>query len=326
MKVAIIGAGNNAQGHVDSLNRIEGVTIVGIADAAIDKAEPMAYSVGAKAYADHRALLEAAKPDVVWICTPCWLHADQTIDCAAAGAHVMCEKPMALSLEDCDRMLAAVQANKVKLMVDQTTRYMPALIEIKRRFMSGDFGALVNAWSIRQSYHQAEPGSWRRDGDKSGGIVMEWEIHEIDFVRSIGGEVSQVYAHTDYSRPEAPTFLDHFSALLTFADAGYGNLEASQSCAIGQSGRGLVGTEGTVEALGAQRYRLRTHDMSQIETIEIPADPDEGMRLTPNRQFIEAIRNDEPSPVPGEDARKNIEIGLAIVGSGQTGEVVRLPL
>lgn len=326
MRVAIIGAGKNAQGHVQSLTCIDDVTVVGVADAVISQAEQLAQQVGARAFVDHHTLLEKMRPEAVWICTPCWLHAEQMVDCAAAGAHVMCEKPMALNLADCNRMIAAAAEHNIQFMVDQTTRYMPALVEIQRRFRRGDFGDLVNAWSIRQAYHRAEPGSWRLDGDKSGGIVMEWEVHEIDFVCSIGGAVKQVYAHTAYSRPEAPTFLDHFSALLSFANGGYANLEASQSCAIGQGGRGLVGTEGAVEALGAQSYRLCTHEMQEIETIELPVNPAEGMRLTPNRQFIESILNNEPSPVSGEDARKNIEIGLAIVRAGQLGEVVHLPL
>ena len=323
-RVAIIGAGNNAEGHARSFVQIEGVEVVGVADAALERAEALAATAGGRAFADHRQLLDDCQPEAVWICTPCWLHAEQSVDCARAGAHVMCEKPMALNLADCDRMIAAAKENGVKLMVGQTTRYMPALVELKRRFERGDFGRLVNAWSTRQSYFAGGADSWRFDGEKSGGIVMEWEIHEIDFVRSIGGAVSRVYARTDFSRPEHPSFLDHFSALLSFGGGGYGNLEASQSCLIGQGGRGLVGTEGAAEALGAQRYRLRTAGGDTVEEVEL--DAGQGMRLVPNRQFVEAIRADAPSPVSGEDARHNIEIGLAIVRSGETGQVVDLPL
>ena len=330
MKVAIIGAGNNAQGHANSLAAIDGVTIVGIADPLVERAQAMASESNAQAFADHQTMLDQVKPDAVWVCSPCWLHPEQTVDCAQAGAHIMCEKPMALSLEDCDKMIAAAKDNNVKLMIDQSTRYMPSLLDLKRRFKAGDFGDLVNSWSIRQSYHQMQPGSeWRLEGDKSGGIVFEWEVHEIDFVCSIGGDVSQVYAHTAHSRPEAPTFLDHFSAILTFKNGGYANLEASQSCTVGQSGRGLVGTKGAAQAQGRDTLRIRTLGMDRAETVEVPTDTGavDGLgRLTPNTGFINAIRNDTPSPVPGEDARKNIEIGLAIMQSGQTGDVVKLPL
>ncbi|MDP6038190.1 MAG: Gfo/Idh/MocA family oxidoreductase [Candidatus Latescibacteria bacterium] len=330
MKIAIIGAGNNAQGHANSLAAINDVTIVGIADPQKERAQAMANEVNAQAYVDHQTMLNQAKPDAVWICSPCWLHADQTVDCAQAGAHIMCEKPMALSLEDCDKMIAAAKENNVKLMIDQSTRYAPSLLELKRRFEAGDFGDLVNSWSIRQSYHQVQPGSeWRLEGDKSGGIVFEWEVHEIDFVCSIGGDVTQVYAHAAHSRSEAPTFLDHFSAILTFRNGGYANLEASQSCTVGQSGRGLVGSKGSAQTQGRDTLRIRTLEMERPETVEVPTDTGAASglgRLTPNTEFINAIMNDTPSPVPGEDARKNIEIGLAIIQSGQTGEVVKLPL
>ncbi|MCZ6633973.1 MAG: Gfo/Idh/MocA family oxidoreductase [bacterium] len=330
MKVAIIGAGNNAQGHAQSLAQIEDVAVVGIADLSEDRAQALSAEVGATPFGDYRSMLDEAKPDAVWICTPCWCHAEQAIASMQAGIHVMCEKPMALSLSDCDRMISAAIDNNVKLMVDQSTRYSPSLLELKRIFESGQCGDLVNSWSIRQSYHHVRPGSeWRLEGDQSGGIVFEWEVHEIDFVCSIGGDVSEVYARIAYSREEAPTFLDHFSAILTFKNGGYANLEASQSCTVPQSGRGFMGTRGAAQTKGRDTIQLRTLGMEKPDTIQIPPDAhaSQGLgRFTPNSDFIQAIQNNQPSPIPGEDARKNIEIGLAIIESGKTGNVIQLPL
>lgn len=329
MRVAIIGAGNNAAGHAKSLDAIEEVQIVGITDPATDRAEGLVAEVGGKAYDDHRAMLEAEKPDAVWICSPCFLHARQTIDSAEAGAHVMCEKPMALSLEDCDRMIATARDAGTKIMVDQSTRFMPALVEMKNILDSGRCGDFVKSWSIRESYHVIKnEANWRLDFDKSGGIPFEWEVHEIDFVRSIGGQVTDVYARTAFSRAEAPTFLDHFSAILTFANGGYGNLEASQSQTLPSSGRGFSGTEGSVVATGSQpTLKIKTAEMDAPEEITVGGDPGtvKGLgRLTPNSQFIEAILNDSPSPVPGEEGRINVAIAAAIVESGRTGSVVQL--
>ncbi len=328
MKVAIIGAGNNAAGHVKSLVAIDDVQVVGVADPMTDRAEALASDVGGKAYGDHRAMLVDAKPEAVWVCSPCFLHAQQTIDCAESGAHVMCEKPMALSLEDCDRMIATAKDAGVKIMVDQSTRFMPALIELKRILDSGRCGDFVKSWSLRESYHRIKnEANWRLDFDKSGGIVFEWEVHEIDFVRSIGGDVTDVYARIAFSREEAPTFLDHFSAILTFANGGFGNLEASQSQTLPSSGRGFTGTKGSAVAAGRNTVKVKTADMDEPEEITVEPDPGRDRdlgRLTPNGQFIEAIRNDGPSPVPGEEGRINIAIACAIVESGNTGKVVRL--
>lgn len=330
MRVAVIGAGNNGLGHARCLAAIEDVAVVAVADPALDKAESVVAEVGGEAYADHRVMLEQAKPDAVWISSPCWLHAAHTVDCCQAAAHVMCEKPMALSLPDCDRMIAAARDCGVKLMIGQSTRYGPALLELKRLFESGRCGDLVCAWSTRMSYHQARPETiWRLDGDKSGGIVFEWEVHEIDFVCSIGGKVRQVYAQTAYSRPDVPNFLDSFSAVLTFQNGGYGNLEASQSCTLGMSGRGFIGALGAAQAEGADAVRLKTVDMDAAETVKVPAGDHiaRGLgKLVEDADFIRAIREDDASPIPGEDGRANIEIGLAIVESGKTGQVVKLPL
>lgn len=330
MKVAIIGAGNNGSGHARCLAAMGDVSIVGIADPVSSSAEALAQEVGAKAYADHRPMLDETKPDAVWISSPCWLHAAHTIDCAAAGAHVMCEKPMALNLEDCDRMIAAARESNVKLMIGQSTRYMEPLVELKRVLESGRCGDLVTAWSVRMNHHSPRPNAlWRLDGEKSGGIVFEWEVHEIDFVCSLGGKVTNVYAQTAHSRKDAPTFLDHFAAVLTFGSGGYGVLDASQSCTLGRSGRGFVGTQGAAEAAGRNAVRIRTVDMAEAETIKLDLGDHvaSGLnKLTQDEDFVRAVREDAASPVPGEDGRADVEIGVAIVESGRTGQAVALPL
>jgi len=330
MKVALIGAGNNGAGHMRCVKEIEDIRIVGIADPELARAEELAAGVGGKAYADHRAMLDAEKPEAVWISSPCFLHAEHTVDCAGAGAHVMCEKPMALTLPDCDRMIAAADKNNVKLMIGQSTRYIEPLVELKRIFDSGRLGDLVCSWSVRTNYHRRQAHApWRLQGDKSGGIVFEWEVHEIDFVCSFGGKVSQVYAQTAYTREDAPDFVDHFAAILTFEKSGYASLDASQSCAVGRGGRGFVGTKGAAEAQGRDTVRLRMNDADEVELVQVEpgAHITRGLaKLTQDEDFIRAIRQDDASPVPGEDGRANVEIGLAIVESGRTGQVVKLPL
>jgi len=327
MKIAVIGAGNNASGHARRLAAMQDVKVAGIADPVAEKAAALAEAVGAKAFGDHQEMLEQAKPEAVWISSPCWLHAAQTIDCARAGAHVMCEKPMALTLEDCDRMIEAAAENNVKLMIAQSTRYIASLLELKRILESGRCGELVSAWSVRMSYHKVKPGAeWRLDAAKSGGVVMEWEIHEIDFLRSLGGEVNRVYAQTACSRANAPTFLDNFSGVVSFANGGYGRLEASQSCTLGWGSRGFIGTQGTAIARGKEVH-LKTVDNEEPETVDTSAD---GYitrafgKPAQDADFVRAIREDDVSPITGEDARRNIEIGLAIVASGQSGQPVTL--
>lgn len=326
LRVAVIGAGPNGSSHARGLAKMDDVRVVGIADIVPERAGVVASEIGADVYVDHHELLGKAKPDAVWVSSPNWLHPEHVVDVAEHGIHVMSEKPMGLSLEDCDRMIAAAERNGVKLNIAQTTRYILPLLELKRVYEAGECGELANATSVRMGYHTLRPTSpWRLEHDKSGSCVFEWEIHEIDFVRSIGGQVTHVYAQTARSREEFPTFLDHFSAVLTFADGGYGHVEASQSCFLGQSSRFFVGSKGTARAVGANAIELQTVGMDGPKRYEVEGD---GM-ATQARQdadFIRAIRDDTEPPVPGIEGRINVEIALAIIKSGETGEVIKLPM
>jgi len=301
------------------VSEMEDVQVVGIADPVLASAEAAVAEVGGSAYADHREMLEKTKPDAVWVSSPCYLHAEHTISAAQAGAHVMCEKPMALSLEDCDRMLAATRAAGVKLMIGHSTRYNAPLVEVKRILESGQCGRLINAYSTRMSAFNRPDDPWRLDGNKSGGTIFELHIHEIDFVCSLGGRPKAVYARTAYSRDDAPSFMDNFSALFTFDDGAYATIEASWSCTVGGTTRGFVASKGSAQAQGADGVRLKTTDMDEAETVTAHATP------ALDAACGEGIRNNTPTTIPGEAGRANVELGLAIIESGRTGEVVRLP-
>jgi len=321
MKVALIGAGKNGMGHVKRLAAMDDVTVVAIADTAIEPAEASAASVGAKAYGDHRAMLEEARPDAVWVSSPNWLHAEHTVDCANAGCHVMCEKPMALNLEDCDRMIEAARASNVQLTIGQSLRYFPGIVEARRILESGRIGDLVSPWSIRMSQFGRADDTWRLAGDKSGGCVMELHVHEIDFVRIVGGEVTQVYAKTAHTWPHAPTFLNHFTAVLGFKNGAFANLEGSWAYPLGMATRGIIGSRGAIEIKGKDAVSVMTTDMDKAEVVKAA-----GSDRTLDDDFVQSLRDGSPPPVTPEDGRANIEIALAIVKSGETGEAVNLPL
>ena len=318
MKVALIGAGNNGRNHMLRVSEMEDVQVVGIADPVLASAEAAVAEVGGTAYADHREMLDQAKPDAVWVSSPCYLHAEHSVDAAEVGAHVMCEKPMALSLEDCDRVLTATRESNVKIMVGHSTRYNAPLVEMKRILESGRCGRLINAYSTRMSAFNRPDDPWRLDGDKSGGTIFELHIHEIDFVCSLGGRPKEVYARTAYSRDDAPSFMDNFSALFTFEDGAYATIEASWSCTVGGTTRGFVASKGSAQAQGADAVRLMTTDMDQADVVKAPATP------LLDADFVQAIRDSTPVSIPGEDGRANVEIGLAIVDSGRTGQIVQL--
>ena len=195
----IIGAGNNGKGHAKCLSAIDGVEIVGFADPAPEAAKAACDELGGKPFEDYQDLLGAGV-DAVWICSPNFMHAEQAVAAAEAGVHVMCEKPMCLSLEEADAMIAAHKAAGTKLMIGQSTRYGSALRKLLQMLEEGVFGRLIACWSTRLGHYKPlSPDHWRVDPVKSGGVKMEWEIHEIDVLRCIGGRVASVYGSVGFS-------------------------------------------------------------------------------------------------------------------------------
>ncbi|MEW6359269.1 MAG: Gfo/Idh/MocA family oxidoreductase [Planctomycetota bacterium] len=327
--VGVIGAGNNGKGHARCLSHIEGVKIVGFADAVLDAAQAACNEFGGKAFTNHNDLLGAGV-DAVWVCSPNFMHAEQSVAAAKAGVHVMCEKPMALTLSECDAMIAAHKAAGTKLMIGQSTRYGGALAELLKMLRDGVFGRLVACWSTRLGHHAApSPNHWRINPKLSGGVKMEWEIHEIDVLRCIGGRVASVYGSMGYSREDAPTFDDTFAAILNFEGGAFGRLDASQGARIGFSNRGLIGSRGMAYLYGRNEIRYKTDDTEKMETVVVPLKEHEKAdanlaKLDEDTDFIRACRDNREPTITGEDARVNIEIALGILKASDAKQVVEL--
>ena len=331
LKVGIIGSGKNGAGHAACLNAIEEARIVAFADVAYENAQALAERYNAKAFHDHRELLDHGV-DAVWICSPQFVHAEQAVDAAEAGVHVMCEKPMALTLDEADAMIGAAKKNSTKLMIGQSTRYSHQLSKMKAMLEAGDLGRLVACWSTRLGHHQPpSPNHWRMDPAKSGGVKLEWEVHEIDVLRCFGGRVLTVSGKVAYGREDAPSFDDTFAAILGFENGALGRLDASQAARIGFTNRGIMGTKGMAYARGQDEIVLRSekHPSGNVVKVDLPEYLTGEVRLAKKGQdgdFIRAILDNDKSPISGEDGRADIEIALAILESSQKDEVIRLDL
>jgi len=197
VKVAVIGAGNNARGHAQGLAVMEDVQVVGIADPVVDKAEALASDVGGRAYADHRVMLDEAKPDAICISSPCWLHAQQAADCLAAGVHVLCEKPTAMDAGEAARMLAAAEAAGRVHMIDHELRFNPNRMHIAELISEGALGEIrhVDISNIGKSWTDpaSRPsGDWWSLAEKGGGRLGANGSHQVDLLRWWLGEVAWV--------------------------------------------------------------------------------------------------------------------------------------
>ncbi|HLZ07868.1 MAG TPA: Gfo/Idh/MocA family oxidoreductase [Chloroflexota bacterium] len=324
--VGIVGAGGIGVVHAESYGRLEGVKIVGIADVDAGRGQKLADQVGARYYATVSALVANADVQAVSICLPHALHAEATIAAAAAGKHVLCEKPIATTLDDADRMIRACRDAGVKLMIGQTHRFRPEHLEARRLLDEGTIGQVLFVNDLIW---------WAREGDESlqwrgeiamngGGIFMDNGVHAADRLRWwLRSEVTSVTARIGRGRGLIEGE-ENGTALLGFANGATAVLQqalgtpASASCCYVE----FVGTHGVVRVDTWQGLKISLRG-KPWETVEYPKDGLGGFDLE-LFEFVSAIRENREPAVTGEDGRAAFAIIGAIYESARKRTTVEL--
>jgi len=195
---AVAGCGVISRFHLDAIRSIEDAALCGVYDPVEASARAAAQAYGTRAYPDYDALLADPQVDAVCICTPSHLHAPLALQAVAAGKHVLIEKPVALTLEDCDAVAAAARAAGVQVGVVSQLRYGPAVARVKRALESGALGRITRCdlymkYFRPQSYYDS--GTWRgTQAMDGGGALMNQGIHGVDLVRYLMGPADSIYA------------------------------------------------------------------------------------------------------------------------------------
>jgi len=208
INVAIIGVGGIAGGHIAAYQGLENARLVALCDKIPERArgegrtitinigtgekQPLAVE---KSYTDYRDCLADPEIEVVDLCLPSDLHASVAIAALEAGKHVLSEKPMALNVEDCDRMIAAANANNRLLMVAQVIRFWPEYLVLKELVDSGKYGKLRTAAFRRiSSVPQWTSDGWMTDPKRGGGCTLDLHVHDADFINYLLGLPREIYA------------------------------------------------------------------------------------------------------------------------------------
>jgi UDP-N-acetyl-2-amino-2-deoxyglucuronate dehydrogenase len=337
--VGIAGAGTIGAVHAEALDELQGTRLVAVAEAREVTGHKLAEAHGAEWHADFGELLGRSDMDVVVICTPSGLHPDQAVAAARAGKHVITEKPMATTLEGANRMIHACREAGVTLTVIYQYRFNRDALRLKRAVEAGLFGrpVLGNAfvhWHRTQEYYEERGGwrgTWALDG---GGALMNQSIHAVDLLQWILGPVESIcgYAETLAHDIEAE---DTASAALRFASGALGTIQGTTSAHRDSPLRiEIRGTEGSATMEGS---RLTLWQPSREEEIFSARDHeslpesqgDEPLGAAHRRQLKEifaALREGREPPIPGEEARKAVEIVLGIYRSAASEERVTFPL
>ncbi len=343
----IIGCGAIAPWHAKSILAIENAKLLSVCDIVQSKAEKLAEEYGApKAVTDYREMLEDPHIDAVCICTPSGTHADIGIDAANAGKHILTEKPIDITLPKIDEFISAAEKCGVKLGVIFQRRTSCFWQQIREVVQSGVLGKMIlgdaylKYYRSQDYYDSAEwRGTWALDG---GGALMNQGVHCVDLLQWIMGPVDTVFAYADHLARDIEVE-DTAVAAVKFKNGAFGVIEGTTSVYPGMDHRlefhgkkGTIAIQGEsiahwnvpdeVSDLGNSFSTKAGVDIKKGTACSAPTESAiEGHRLL-IKDLIEAILEDRKPLVTGQEARKSIEIVLAIYESAKTGRAVSLPL
>ncbi len=186
MKIALIGAGGMAASHFEAYKRIPEAEVIAVVDSCPQRASEIAGYYHAEVYTDIDHMLAACKPDIADICVPSFLHYEYSVKCMKKGIHTFCEKPMAHTLEDAEKMMTVAKECGVRLMIGQVLRFWPEYEYLKKFHDEMPFGK-VKYFSMSRYYGAHPTGSWYMDPEKCRMNCFEMHIHDSDFVNYLLG-------------------------------------------------------------------------------------------------------------------------------------------
>lgn len=214
LKVGVLGAGFMGSTHARAYAKLPDVQVVAVSSRSTEKASALAKEIGAEARTDHLALATDPRIDVVSNTLPTHLHQEMTIAALNAGKHVFLEKPMGLSVAECDAMIEAAQKNQRLLMLAHVLRFWPEYVALVEFVKSGQLGKPLSATAKRLS---ARPtwGDWFANPDWTGGAVLDLQIHDLDTLNWLFGTPQTVYAR---GQRGAPGGWDHALTLVDYGE------------------------------------------------------------------------------------------------------------
>lgn len=339
--IALIGCGDMGMHLAGQAASIDGVRIVAGYDPDPARRQIFTDTFGHAASLSVADALAASGVSLVIVATPPVLHRPMVEAAAAAGKHVFCEKPLAPTLADCDAIIAACQRAGVQLMVGHVLRFIQPYAAIYEAVVRQRLAGEVFSMEMRRFAEGFAPSArrqWRQDVDQCGGMLMEINAHELDFLRHICGEAVSVQAmggnfvHSEFNYED----LSHIT--VEFAGGTIGSVHASMASAFSGNEGIIQGTKGTL------LYRWGSGPLVSFDPADwstgsflsfkgfdgseqqIPISSDEDPYRHELRLFVEALRAGQAAPISGADGRAAVELALAAYRASYDRFGVTLPL
>lgn len=325
LKVGMISfAHGHAHSYLNALRAMANVEIVGIADELHSRVEKVTSKFELPYFENYQDLL-ATDVDAVVICAENARHAEITIAAAKAGKHVLCEKPLGLSLTEMEAMIAACRDNGVQLMTAFPCRYLASVIKAKEAIDRGEIGDIL---AIKGTNRGSLPSGWFLQPELSGGgALLDHTVHVMDLMNWFTkSEVKEVYAYAATLFHEDIDVDDAGMIHVKFANGAFGVLDTSWSRnpafpTWGDVTMTVIGTKGTLSLDGfAQKNDLYSEDNGKGVWTFWGDSMDDYLV----KSFVQALLNDEPVPITGEDGLRSTMVALAGYQSVALGQPVAL--
>jgi len=215
--------GTMGRQHMDAYRQMPDVAVAAVYDHHADRAAAFAQEYGVSVASDLNALLAAC--DIIDICTPTYRHAEYALPAIEAGKAVVCEKPLARTLEDCQRIVEAVKAHNTLFMPAHVLRFFPEYRTAHQLIRNGVIGAVAAVRMRRGGDFPRTKSDWYADFEKSGGVILDLIIHDFDWMLWTLGAVERVYAKSLTFRNLQ--HLDYTLVTLKFKNGAVGHIEGA---------------------------------------------------------------------------------------------------
>lgn len=341
IRIAIVGTGNISHAHVKAyLNFPERCKIVALVDIVPEKAQAMKeqYGLDADVYDDHQKILPRGDIDLVDVCTPPYVHASISINSLKSGKNVVCEKPMAASLEECDAMIRARDESGKKLSIIAQNRFRQPIANLKALLDSGIAGPVRCAqvdsfwWRGHSYYDLWWRGTWEKEG---GGCTLNHAVHHIDMLAWMMGlpeKVTSILANTAHDNAEVEdlsiSILQYPGALAQLTASVVHHAEEQQLVFQCEKAKIAAPFKTYASVSKPNGFPIRDEALEQQIAEFAEAQPQVKWEAHEGQleNVLSALENDTAVAIGAEDGRRTIELITAIYKSGSEGTTVSLPL
>ncbi|GKV66232.1 MULTISPECIES: Gfo/Idh/MocA family protein [unclassified Sporosarcina] len=336
MNFAIVGCGFIAKKHALAIQNIKDAKLVAVCDRLPELMEPYVKEYGALPYTRLEELLQDESIDVINICTPSGTHAAIAELAAQHDKHIIVEKPIAMTLNETERIIEAAKQNDGKLAVVHPNRFRPVVMKLQEILEQQLLGTISHAlcivnWNRGQDYY--DQASWRGTKEHDGGVLMNQAIHNIDLLLSFMGTPIEVFS-MEATRLRKIDAEDVSTGIIRFASGALATVQASTTVYPKNYEESITifGEKGTVKIGGTNALFFETLDIQEMdETVtddyinEVKNDP----WGTPGHEqiiqdMIFAIQENRQPAVTGEDGRNALDVVLAFYQSAKLNKPVSI--